>query len=300
MRNIAGLAPKVGIVAASDRPQGISIYMRVKNEADWITASVKSILTIADEILIADNGSSDGTYELLQELAAGHSSRIRLFSKPELSLCRLSNFCLSQTRFRWVFRWDGDMVAHTSGELDIAGLRRWLLSLDRSAYYIVHLMHVNLAGDLHHQDPQEMVHIEEYIHTFSDKALFVHPGRFEAVKFPKYYVPLYYYKPVSFHVNVKPAGRMLARYFWEEWLELKDDRRFPSLESYVRSRIKGEFATDSIREAQRRCLQLLCRKYIRYDPLKFAPYPELLQPYLHDCRYRLLYENGRVVGREEK
>ena len=92
---------------------------------------------------------------------------------------------------------------------------------------------------------------------------------------------------------------MLSRYFWEEWLELKDNRRFPSLESYVRSRIQSEFGTESIHEAQCRCLQLLCRRYIRYDPDKFAPYPELLKPYLDSARYRLIYENGTVAGREE-
>ena len=148
VRNFAGLAPKVGIVAASDRPRGISIYMRVKNEADWIVPSVQSILRIADEVVIVDNGSVDGTVELLQELAERQSDIIRLFRKPDFDLCRLSNFCLSQTRFSWVFRWDGDMVAHTSGKLDIAGLREWLMSLESSAYFIVHLMHINLAGDL--------------------------------------------------------------------------------------------------------------------------------------------------------
>ena len=196
-------------------------------------------------------------------------------------------------------RWDGDMVAYTSGKLDIARLREWLLSLDAASYFIIHLLHINLAGDLYHQDPAEMVHIEEYIHTYSPKAVFIHPGRFEAVKFPKFYVPLYYYVPIGFHVNVKPAGRVLLRYFWEDWLELKDDRRYPSLESYVRSRIKSEFGTESLQEAQHKCLQTLCRSYIRYDPDKFAPYPEMLEPYLHNSKYRLIYENGRIIDREE-
>ena len=300
LRAIVGMAPKVGIIAASDRPQGISIFMRVKDEVDWIVPSVGSIMRIADEMVIVDNGSTDGTFEVLQQMAAQHHGKIHLFHQPEYDLCRLSNFALSQTKFRWVFRWDGDMVAHTSGQLDIANLREWLFSLNQSAYYLVHLLHINLVGDLYHQDPEEMVHIEEYIHTFSEKAFFIHPGRFEAVRFPKFYLPLYYYEPVGFHVNVKPASRMLSRYFWEEWLELKGDRRFPSLESYVRLRIKREFETESIEEARHRCLQRLCRSYIRYEPGKFGPYPELLMPYLKSSRYRLTYENGRITGREEE
>ena len=273
--------------------------MRVKNEADWIVASVRSILNIADEMVIVDNGSTDGTLESLQALEEEHTGTIRLFSRPEFDLCRLSNFALSKVQYRWAFRWDGDMVAHTSGALNITGLKKWLLSLRHSGYFIVHLMHIHLAGDLYHQDPEEMVHVEEYIHTCSDKAVFIHPARFEAIKFPKYYIPLYYYKPVGFHVNVKPASRILSRYFWEDWLELKDYERFPTLESYVRVMIKSEFGTESIQEARQKCLLKYCRNFIRYDPDKFAPYPELLEPCLKKSRYRLIYQDGQIIGREE-
>jgi hypothetical protein len=143
-----------------------------------------------------------------------------------------------------------------------------------------------------------MVHIEEYIHTSSPRARFVHPGRFEAVRFPKFYQPLFWYEPYSFHVNVKPARKMLLRYFWEEWMALKDYRRFPTLESFVDARIEGEFGVRSMHEAQDICVRNLCRNCIRYDPLRFSPYPELLKPYLNTPRYRIKYANGQIVGRE--
>jgi glycosyltransferase involved in cell wall biosynthesis len=263
LRRLASQAPLLGVISRPDRPQGISIIMRVKDEMDWIEPSCRSIMACADEIVIVDNGSTDGTYQTLQLISSTNSELVRLWRQPDLDHCALSNFALEKTRFRWVFRWDGDMVAHTSGKNAISGLRERILSLDPRRYYLIYLRHINLSGDLLHQDPREMVHIEEYIHTYSNTARYVHPGRFEAIKVPKYYKILFWYEPYSFHVNVKPAKRMLLRYFWEDWMELKDYLRFPTLEDYVNEKIENEFGTPSWQEAERICIKKICRGHVR-------------------------------------
>jgi len=273
--------------------------MRVKDESDWIRPSIESIKGIADEIIVVDNGSSDGTYEILEEMASKEKGLIKLWRKPDLRHCDLSNFALEQTLFLWVFRWDGDMVAHTSGDCNIFKLRERLLSLNPERHYLIYLRHINLSGDLFHQDPEEMVHIEEYIHTCSDQARCVHPGRFEAIKVPKYYRVLFWYESYSFHVNVKPARRMLLRYFWEDWMELKDYRRYPRLEDYVDEKIKDEFKTDLWEEAEKLCVKRVCSDFIRYDPKIFGAYPDLLKPYLERPKYRLIYKDGKIIGRDE-
>jgi glycosyltransferase involved in cell wall biosynthesis len=298
-RRITSQAPILKIVPFPERPQGISIIMRVKNEADWITPSILSIKDIADEIVVVDNGSSDGTYQVLEEMAAKEMGLIKIWRQPDLDHCSLSNFAVAQTKFRWVFRWDGDMVAHTSGTFSISSLRDRLLSLNHRCYYVVYLRHINLSGDLFHQDPKEMVHVEEYIHTFSLGARYVHPGRFEAIRIPKFYRVLFWYEPYSFHVNVKPAERMLLRYFWEDWMELKDYQRFPTLEDYVNQKIEDEFGTSSWEEAKKICVQRICRYHIRYNPEVFGQYPEMLEPYLNRSKYLLKYQNSEIVGREE-
>ena len=298
-RRLTSNAPKLRLVPYPNRPEGLSVMMRVKNEIDWITPSILSIKDIADEIIIVDNGSTDGTYKILEEMASREKNLIRLWQRPDLDHCSLSNFALGKTRFRWIFRWDGDMVAHTSGEYAISRLRERLLTLDSRRYYLVYLRHINLSGDLFHQDPKEMVHIEEYIHTFSPVAQYVHPERFEAIKVPKYHQVLFWYEPYSFHVNVKPAKRMLLRYFWEDWMELKDYQKFPALEDYVERKIETDFGTNSWEKAQEVCFQRIWQGHIRYDPEVFGPYPELLQPYLENPKYRLKYNNGKIVGRDE-
>ena len=299
LRNGLSTLPCLGVISQPSRPQGVSVIMRVKNEKDWVATSVRSIKEMADEIVIVDNGSTDGTYEILEEIASRDNGILKLLQRSELDHCSLSNFALNQTRFRWIFRWDGDMVAHTTGEHTIFNLRDRILSLDPRRYYLIYLRHINLSGDLFHQDAGEMVHIEEYIHTYSDKARFIHPRRFEAIMVPKYYRVLFWYEPYSFHVNVKPAKRMLLRYFWEDWMELKDYSIYPTLEDYVNQSIEKEFKTTSWEVAEKMCVQRICQNHIRYNPRVFGSYPHLLKPYLEKAKYSLKYKNGKIIGRDE-
>jgi len=299
LRSILSFSPLLGIIPYPARPEGISVLMRVKDEADWIRSSIESIKRIADEIVIVDNGSTDGTYEMLEEISSKEKGLIKLWQRTDLNYCDLSNFALQNTSFRWMFKWDGDMVARTSGEYDIAKLRKRIFSLNPRRYYIIYLSFVNLAGDLSHHDPNEMVHIEEYIYTYSNSAHYIHPGRFEAVRFPKYYRVLFWYEPYSFHVNVKPARRMLLRYFWEDWMELKDFVKYPILDDYVKAKIQGEFGTTSWDEAQRINMQKIFSNYISFDTKAFGPYPDLLRTHLESPKYKMIYENGKIIGRDE-
>ena len=273
--------------------------MRVKDERDWINASIASIRGIADEAVVVDNGSTDGTYEILQDMARKETGFLKLWRKPDLHHCDLSNFALKQTSFRWVLRWDGDMVAHTDGKHPIAELRARILRLNPHRYYLIYLRHINLSGDAFHQDPREMVHIEEYIHTFSEDARFIHPGRFEALRFPLYYKPLFWYEPYVFHVNIKPARRMLLRYFWEDWMELKDYLHYPTLEDYALAHIEKEFGTPLMEEAQNSCMGKVLQNHISFDANLFGPYPAMLKPLLDQTPYRIQYQGGRISGRTE-
>lgn len=301
IRSLAGFSPVFGYrPAGPPRPRGLSVYMRVKDERDWIAASITSISSIADEIIVVDNGSTDGTYEILQDMTRKETGRLKLWRKPYLHHGDLSNFALEQTSFRWVFRWDGDMIAHTDGAFAIDTLRSRILTLNPRRYYIIYLRQINLSGDFYHQNAEEMVHIEEYIHTFSPSARFIHPGRFEAVKYPLYYKPLFWYEPYVFHVNIKSAYRMLLRYFWEDWMEKKDYATYPTLEDYVAAHIEREFDTNDMEEAKRRCMTEVLKNHIPFDERRFGPYPALLKPLMDQTSYRLEYRDGLIYGRTER
>lgn len=110
------------------RPLGLSAFVRCRNEEEYIVASVVSSYRIFDEIVVALNHSTDGTRGLLEDLASDRQ-KIRILEYPEecapigagygeavareprASLARFYNWCLEQTTFSHVCKWDGDMIA---------------------------------------------------------------------------------------------------------------------------------------------------------------------------------------------
>lgn len=110
------------------RPAGLSAFVRCKNEEEYIVASLMSAYRTFDEIVVILNNSTDRTRELVQDLMRDRS-RIRLLdyphecapigpgyaaavaATPDASLARYYNWCVEQTRFSHVCKWDGDMIA---------------------------------------------------------------------------------------------------------------------------------------------------------------------------------------------
>ncbi len=84
-------------------PGTLSVVMIVKNEAGNIRAAIESFRPIADEIVVNDTGSDDGTQDLLQELG------VRWFQtvwQNDFSLAR--NQAIDQAHCAWVLWLDAD------------------------------------------------------------------------------------------------------------------------------------------------------------------------------------------------
>lgn len=102
--------------------------MRCKNEQEYIVASLASCHRVFDEIVVIFNNSTDRSRALVEDLATDRQN-IRLLDYPQVlapiglgyydrvtaepskSLARYYNWCLEQTRFSHVCKWDGDMIA---------------------------------------------------------------------------------------------------------------------------------------------------------------------------------------------
>lgn len=82
-------------------------------------------------------------------------------------------------------------------------------------------------------------------------------------------------------------------------MELKNYQEFPTLEDYVNEKIASEFGTSSWEEAEKICIQKTYQGHIPYDSEVFGQYPELLRPYLENQKYKLIYKDGKIVGRDE-
>jgi len=274
--------------------------MRVKDEESWLELSIRSLAPVADEILVGDNGSTDRTLEILEALKAISPEKLRLFHHPDLGIRELTNRLLEETRFRWILRWDADFVARTEGPFSLDSFTAWLFSLDPRRYHFVYIPMVELYGDLVHQRPGSGIRTDGHGFVASLALRYVDDAvGLEAPRVPRWYRVLRAPYAPWFHVDVKPLRRMLLSWLWKRYLM---DPRRPKAEAFpaYRDRIVPElFGTASLEEAARRFSERAFRELVPYDRDRFGDYPTLLKPFLEQPTYRLLYQDGQIVGREE-
>lgn len=84
----------------------------VRNEVDVIEEVVRHLLDEGvDQVLAADHGSDDGTYELLQELAASlpvHVTRVSFAAYHQAQVVTLLSRAAARNGAAWVVPFDGD------------------------------------------------------------------------------------------------------------------------------------------------------------------------------------------------
>ncbi|GAA0282662.1 hypothetical protein LNAOJCKE_1491 [Methylorubrum aminovorans] len=85
-------------------PLPISVFIIVKNEADRLGASLAAVRDLADDIVVVDSGSTDGT----QALAASLGARVIHNDWPGYG--RQKRFAEGQCRHDWVLNLDADEV----------------------------------------------------------------------------------------------------------------------------------------------------------------------------------------------
>lgn len=126
-------------IRVDDRKK-ISAMVRVKNEAEYLKASLDSIVDLVDEIIIIDNRSTDSTPTVIDDFVRNHGEKARAFSydhdvlpvgsdeykheaetpaSPRLT-SSYYNHCLGLCSHEYVMKWDGDMIAlpRLAGALD--------------------------------------------------------------------------------------------------------------------------------------------------------------------------------------
>ena len=131
--NREGLTSYDFSISRSQEQPGVSAMVRVRNEETKIFHCLMSILPVFDEIVLVDNGSDDQTVDIIRRLADSHDThgKIRLLSYPHRlarfgpehdgtpedsirSAVYYTNWSLSHCRYRYVCKWDGDMVMNRS------------------------------------------------------------------------------------------------------------------------------------------------------------------------------------------
>ncbi len=295
-------APRLGVVPRPPdyREPGISALMRIRNEARWIETALRSLAPFVEQFSIVDNGSTDGTPEIIERVARELSLRYTLEILPTEDFGEVCDRALANTTCRWVLRWDGDMIARTGGPQSFARIREYALSLDPRMYYSLYFPHVRLEGDLVHQDPELFLHHEDWLFTWSPHLYHVRTGRFRELRYPLYYKRIYIWETGSFHVSGMDSPEAMAlRKYWVDWRGRNDFVRWPTLRSYALERIREEYGEVSLDDAGAMIIRERSRNYVPYDAEKYGEYPSLLRPFLENPPFSLVRGDGKVIGRTD-
>ncbi len=127
---------------------GLSMMIACKDSEEWIEQSILNVINVADEVIVIDGSDGDKTESIIKNLS---NQKIRYFKSYNKSkqdkwggFVSDLNFELKKCSFRWVFKWDADMVAETDG------LKVWykrLEALNPRYFYEVDVARVNPVRD---------------------------------------------------------------------------------------------------------------------------------------------------------
>ncbi len=83
--------------------QKLTVIIPCKDERRNIRECIESARTIADEVLVADSGSTDGTLEIVAEMGG-----CRVIEREYIHSGDFKNWAIPQARHEWVFILDAD------------------------------------------------------------------------------------------------------------------------------------------------------------------------------------------------
>src|SRR3954469_7033361 len=81
----------------------LTVLIPCKDEIQHIRACIDSVRPIADEILVADSGSTDGTLDVVRSLGG-----CRLIEREYVNSANFKNWAIPQASHEWVLVVDAD------------------------------------------------------------------------------------------------------------------------------------------------------------------------------------------------
>ncbi|EMG35706.1 glycosyl transferase [Desulfocurvibacter africanus PCS] len=275
---------------------GISLLVPTQNSEQTVELCLRSFAEFPDEMIIVDNGSTDRTKEIVLDTIR-ELPNARFFDCPELKdLYHNRQYAFEHSNFGWVMRIDSDYVAYTSGSHNICRLRERVLSTPKGLRPVaLSVRQLTLFKDIRHIGiPREKrakgagKYVQGPLESLPARIVQRYPGmrfqrngRWEGVRFQKWLKHITIDDIYWFHCALKSDRDYLFRSERTNWRESGDFKRYPTLESYIREKIRGMYGTDDIDEAA----ALYVREYIEpylmeYRPEEWLPYPDLLQEIL--------------------
>jgi glycosyltransferase involved in cell wall biosynthesis len=94
----------------------ISVFIIAKNEADRIGETIRAVMSLTDDLVVVDSGSTDGTQAVAEELGA------RVVYNPWPGYGPQKRFAEDQCRHPWLLNLDADEVVPPTLASEILGL----------------------------------------------------------------------------------------------------------------------------------------------------------------------------------
>lgn len=128
------------------REEGLSGFMRLRNEEDFLAQTIESWLPELDELVIVYNNCQDRTPEIVEDYARRYPEKIKAFHylpivspqgsekhitlspNDEHSLVHYYNFAYLQTTKKWCVKVDGDLILPKANRGGVKRLYNQLLS----------------------------------------------------------------------------------------------------------------------------------------------------------------------------
>lgn len=296
-RKFCSMAPYLNVVpkaGALKREPGISALVRLRNEP-WVEPSLLSIKNFADEIVVIDS-STDDTPSRVKKATDKYELPVTYIRKM-CNLLEASVIALKQSRCEWVIRWDGDFVAYTCGDRNIANLKKHLIErLPRDKYYSVEFPHICLDLDLHHVIIGDVptihgswswtpYHIESWLFRYSPSLRYsLHPRYgFEVLRFPIFYERVRIRNVYAMHMrSVKSLSRMLERRYEVPWILAGRKKLSLSFEEYFKDSVQHEYGTRDINAITKKHLENIKDKIFPYRKELYGDYPTVLKKYVEE------------------
>ena len=291
---------------------GITAVVSAKNEAYIIPFCLESLVGVVDQVVCIDNGSDDGTLEVMNAFKEKFGDRIEVdvLEMPNALLGDCRNAGLDHTRYKWHLRWDADMVCRTSGKEDMNLLREKVLKDDQPR--TIQLPRTNLRGDFHHTrknlpaiDPGEPILVR-----FGKDIEYVEYGKFDVIRVPFYYAIEKERKRYYFHCEgLKSDDNLIYRrqYFeWREAFNKHTDGNRPEevsdFEIFKKDWCKREFGTSAQASLKWRFQRDFCNRLERIDRKMFGDYPDVLKPELDgkQTRFEVVFKDGKPYSRVDR
>src|ERR1039457_7484362 len=98
----------------TENPDGLSVVMITRNSERYLGTVLRSLKSVANEIILVDTGSDDATLDISRKYGC------RVFEIPwEDDFSKAKNFVIEQARYNWVLNVDSDEVLYGKNARDI-------------------------------------------------------------------------------------------------------------------------------------------------------------------------------------